>query len=64
MILLNIAIFTGIGCGPLIGGIFTDLWGMASVFYVMAELSLLALLMILLQHPFGRLVDRPYPVPQ
>ncbi len=51
MSLLNIAIFTGIGCGPLIGGIFTDLWGMASVFYVMAGLSLLALLMILVQLP-------------
>jgi MFS family permease len=51
MSLLNIAIFTGIGCGPLIGGIFTDIWGMASAFYVMAGLSLLALLMILLQLP-------------
>ncbi|MCK5228779.1 MAG: MFS transporter [Desulfobulbaceae bacterium] len=48
---LNIAIFTGIGSGPLIGGIFTDLWGMASVFYVMAGLSFLALLLILLQLP-------------
>lgn len=49
--LLNIAIFTGIGGGPLIGGFFTDLWGMASAFYVMAGLSLLAMLLILLQMP-------------
>lgn len=49
--MLNIAIFTGIGSGPLIGGIFTDLWGMASAFYVMAGLSFLALMLILLQMP-------------
>jgi MFS transporter, DHA1 family, multidrug resistance protein len=49
--MLNIAIFTGIGGGPLLGGIFTDLWGMASAFYVMAGLSFLALLLVLLQMP-------------
>jgi len=49
--LLNIAIFTGIGSGPLIGGIFTDLWGMASAFYVMAGFSFLAMMLILLQLP-------------
>jgi MFS family permease len=49
--LLNIAIFTGIGGGPLLGGIFTDLWGMASAFYAMAGLSLLALLLVLVQMP-------------
>lgn len=49
--LLNTAIFAGIGCGPLLGGIFTDLWGMASAFYAMAALSFLALALILLQMP-------------
>ncbi|MDH3329345.1 MAG: MFS transporter, partial [Desulfobulbaceae bacterium] len=28
--MLNIAIFIGIGGGPLFGGLFTDLWGMAA----------------------------------
>ncbi len=46
--MLNIAIFAGIGSGPLIGGVFTDLWGMAAAFYVMAGLSALALIMVLL----------------
>ncbi|MCB2182114.1 MAG: MFS transporter [Desulfobulbaceae bacterium] len=49
--MLNIAIFTGFGSGPLIGGISTDLWGMASAFYVMAGLSFLALMLVLLQLP-------------
>jgi len=49
--MLNIAIFTGIGSGPLIGGFFTDLWGMAAAFYVMAGLSLSAMMLILLQLP-------------
>ena len=49
--LLNIAIFTGIGSGPLLGGFFTDLWGMAAAFYAMAGLSGLALLLVLFQLP-------------
>ena len=36
---LNIAIFCGIGCGPMIGGVASDLFGFASVFYIMAVLS-------------------------
>lgn len=48
---LNIAIFSGIGCGPLIGGFCTDRWGMASAFYVMASLSFLAMMLIILQMP-------------
>lgn len=31
--MLNIAIFSGIGGGPLLGGVFTDIWGMAAAFY-------------------------------
>ena len=37
---LNIAIFCGIGCGPVIGGIVSDLLGFESVFYVMAAAEL------------------------
>lgn len=51
MSMLNIAIFCGIGTGPLLGGVFTDLWGMESAFYAMAALSGLALVLVLLQMP-------------
>ncbi len=54
--MLNIAIFTGIGGGPLLGGVFTDIWGMAAAFYAMSGLSFLALLLILFQMP--SLADR------
>ncbi|MHB8808616.1 MAG: MFS transporter [Desulfobulbaceae bacterium] len=49
--MLNIAIFAGIGGGPLLGGVFTDLWGMAAAFYAMSALSFLALLLVLFQMP-------------
>lgn len=49
--MLNVAIFTGIGCGPLLGGFFTDRWGMAAAFYAMSSLSLIALLLVLFQMP-------------
>jgi MFS transporter, DHA1 family, multidrug resistance protein len=52
--MLNIAIFLGIGGGPLLGGVFTDLWGMAAAFYAMAGLSFVALLMVLFQLPVVR----------
>lgn len=48
---LNIAIFCGIGCGPVFGGIFSDLWGMASVFYVMAVLSFAAFVLVVRNMP-------------
>lgn len=51
MSMLNIAIFCGIGTGPLVGGIFTDFWGMESAFYAMAALSGVALILVLLQMP-------------
>ncbi len=38
--LLNIAIFAGIGGGPLLGGVFRDLWGMHTAFYAMALFAL------------------------
>lgn len=48
---LNVAIFCGIGCGPIIGGILSDLWGFSSVFYTMAGLSLTALLLVVIYMP-------------
>jgi len=48
---LNIAIFCGIGCGPVIGGIVSDLLGFESVFYVMAVLSFGAFTLVLKNMP-------------
>lgn len=49
--LLNIAIFSGIGGGPMLGGFFADLWGMAASFYAMAALSFLALGLLFFRMP-------------
>ncbi|MFP4194984.1 MAG: MFS transporter [Desulfobacterales bacterium] len=43
---LHISIFTGIGGGPVLGGIFLDFWGQNSAFYAMALLSLLSLILV------------------
>ena len=48
---LNIAIFCGIGCGPIIGGLCSDFFGFASVFYLMAFLSFAAFLLVLRYMP-------------
>ncbi len=48
---LNIAIFCGIGCGPVIGGIVADLLGFKSVFYVMAALSFGAFVLVIRNMP-------------
>jgi MFS family permease len=53
--LLNAAIFTGIGGGPVIGGIFSDLWGLPSAFYTMAGLSILALALVYRHLPAGQI---------
>lgn len=39
---LNIAMFSGMGCGPIIGGIIYDTVGFQAVFYTMAFMSLVA----------------------
>lgn len=57
---LNIAIFTGIGCGPIIGGLFSDLWGFSSVFYVMALLSFLAFAMVIRYLPVQKPTENPH----
>jgi MFS family permease len=49
--MLNIAIFIGIGGGPLFGGLFADLWGMAAAFYAMGGLSLAACLLVFFYMP-------------
>lgn len=44
---LNIALFSGIGGGPIIGGVFLDIGGMDAAFYAMAGLSGLSLVLVL-----------------
>ena len=48
---LNIAIFCGIGCGPILGGLFSDLLGFRSVFWLMAGLSFSASLLVIFLMP-------------
>jgi MFS family permease len=48
---LNIAIFCGIGCGPIIGGLIYDAFDFAAVFHLMAVMSFLALILVLLNMP-------------
>ncbi len=52
--MLNIALFAGIGGGPVLGGFFLDIWGQASAFYAMACLSLVSLLLVALLLPSRR----------
>ena len=44
--MLNIALFSGIGGGPILGGFFLDIWGQNSAFYAMAALSLVSMLLV------------------
>lgn len=53
MSILNIAIFAGFGGGPLVGGVFSDLWGINSAFYAMAIFSVVALVLVLALLPSG-----------
>jgi DHA1 family multidrug resistance protein-like MFS transporter len=48
---LNIAIFCGIGCGPVIGGLLSDSFGFSSVFYLMALMSFIALILVITNMP-------------
>ncbi len=48
---LNIAIFCGIGCGPIFGGFFSDMWGMGAAFYAMALLSFAAFILVFRNMP-------------
>jgi MFS transporter, DHA1 family, multidrug resistance protein len=58
MAVINIAIFCGIGCGPILGGLFSDSWGLASVFYMMAALCFFAFLLVLANMPACCPIDR------
>lgn len=49
--IVNGALFCGIGFGPMVGGLFADRWGIATVFYIMAGLSICALLFVLFTLP-------------
>lgn len=51
--IFNVAMFSGFGGGPLLGGVVRDLWGTNATFYTMTILSLaaLALVVILLPRP-------------
>lgn len=55
---LNIAIFCGIGCGPIIGGLLSDTWGLEAVFYTMAFLSFLAFILVIVYMPGQVASDR------
>lgn len=49
--MLNIALFSGVGGGPIIGGIFLDTLGMNSAFYAMALFSALSTLLVVMFLP-------------
>ncbi|WP_310601488.1 MFS transporter [Desulfobulbus sp.] len=55
---INVAVFCGIGCGPVLGGYFADNWGMASVFHVMAYLCFFAFILVWVNMPSCCPVDR------
>ena len=56
---INIAIFCGIGAGPVLGGLFADAFGLASVFYVMAGLCFVAFLLVVRNLPACSPLDPP-----
>lgn len=43
---LNMAIFSGIGCGPILGGIIFDFFDISAVFHLMAILSFFAFILV------------------
>lgn len=58
--IINIAIFCGIGCGPILGGLFSDLWGLASVFFLMAGLCFGAFFLVTTNLPSCSPIDRQH----
>lgn len=59
---INIAIFCGIGCGPILGGIFSDLWGIPSVFYMMGILCFGAFILVVTTLPSCSPIERKPPI--
>jgi MFS family permease len=49
--MFNIAIFAGIGAGPVLGGFFLDLWGRNAAFYAMAMLSFVSAALVIFVLP-------------
>lgn len=47
----NFSVFVGLGCGPFLGGIFKDTLGITAVFYTMAILSSISLLLVIFLLP-------------
>ncbi|MBM9613998.1 MFS transporter [Desulfobulbus rhabdoformis] len=60
--IINIAIFCGIGCGPIVGGFFSDIWGIPSVFYIMAVLCFAAFLLVITTLPSCSPIERKPPL--
>ena len=56
---INIAIFCGIGAGPVLGGLLADAFGLTSVFYVMAGLCFIAFLFVVRNLPVCSALDHP-----
>jgi len=52
--MLNIALFAGIGAGPILGGVFRDVIGINSAFYAMSALTAASLALILALLPSDR----------
>ncbi|HUF54288.1 MAG TPA: MFS transporter [Dehalococcoidia bacterium] len=61
--MLNVALFSGIGFGPVIGGVFRDNFGFNSAFYAMTAASVVSLLMVTVLLPADRPEERRFDVP-
>lgn len=57
--MFNIALFSGIGMGPVIGGVFKDSLGFNSAFYAMSASSAIAFAILLIQLPSEAGQERP-----
>lgn len=57
--MFNIALFTGIGFGPIVGGVFKDSFGFDSAFYAMSAASALAMALLLVMLPSEAGQKRP-----
>jgi DHA1 family multidrug resistance protein-like MFS transporter len=57
--IFNIALFSGIGLGPVVGGVFKDSFGFNSAFYSMAAASAVALALLLVMLPSEAGETRP-----
>lgn len=57
--IFNIALFSGIGLGPVVGGVFKDSFGFNSAFYAMTAASAIALALLLFMLPSEAGQTRP-----